>query len=52
MPIESILTTLQITNSSPHNYVDNFWRVQKNIYEWNKNMRDNFAPGFVSCHDK
>ena len=43
---------LCFTDCDPPSYQDKFWEVRQMIAEWNKNMREQFSPSWISCLDE
>jgi hypothetical protein len=50
--VESIRTSLQLTDNNPPVYKDRFWLVRQLIAAWNDNMLTKFSPGWVACLDE
>jgi len=39
-------------DDKPPTYKDQFWEIQKLQEEWNKNMEEQFEPGWINCLDE
>ena len=47
-----ILKCIFYTIDKPPAYRDRFWEVRQMLDAWNKNMNDNFIPGWANCLDE
>jgi hypothetical protein len=48
----TILKALEFTLVEPPNYNDKFHQIRDLVDAWNKNMANNFCPGWINCLDE
>ena len=49
---DAILKCIFYTSDEPPAYRDRFWEVRQMLDGWNKNMNENFIPGWANCLDE
>jgi len=49
---DNLLSSLVFTNDKPPSYKDPFFPIEQLVCAWNKNMSQEFSPGWVTCLDE